>query len=72
MSKVDAQRAMREARYAAMQAQARSPRAASATASTQVSTQVSTDGEGLCGHRGSAGKPCVRPARHPEKSHRYA
>ena len=72
MSKVDAQRAMREARYAAMQAQARTPRAASAHPPTQAPAQASTEVAELCGHQGSAGKPCVRPARHPEKSHRYA
>lgn len=29
------------------------------------------DREALCGHQAIGGKRCIRPAEHPEKSHRY-
>jgi hypothetical protein len=84
MSKVDAQRAMREARYAALQTQPPAARRPAAprnqpTAETPpVEAQPSAPGSRaaetatrLCGHRGSGNKLCQREAGHPEKSHRY-
>ena len=80
MSKVDAQRAMREGKYAAMQVQAQArPRTARRPATVAVEPEPSVaveateaPAEALCGHRGGAGRPCTRPAKHAEKSHRYA
>jgi hypothetical protein len=76
MSKMDALRAMREARYE--QAVARSTKAAPkrptalapTAASLPAEPQVTT--EGLCGHRAISGRTCTREAGHAAKSHRYA
>ena len=61
MSKMDALRAMREARYeqAAKPAKAKAPAAAVAT-------------DGVCGHKAIGGRTCTRDAGHSEKSHRYS
>lgn len=85
MSKVDALRAMREAKYARSGAPpqppgAAAPRAAKPTARTAASPQAdpvedAADApatEELCGHRNMGGKSCSRPAGHSEKNHRYA
>jgi hypothetical protein len=79
MTKVDALKALREARYAAQQAQAtatvpsapakRAPSKA-ATAATPAPAPVSA-ATNLCGHRGMGNKSCQRDAGHAEKSHRY-
>ncbi len=76
MSKVDAMRALREARHAT---------AAKAPAAVRPSTQarpaprkeqpvpVQAD-EGLCGHRNMGGRSCTREADHVKngtKNHRY-
>jgi len=84
MSKVDAQRAFREANFARRKpgdkpvesaAVATSPkRTAPATAATEpvssTKSPVPTEGA-LCGHRNMGNKTCKRPAGHPEKNHRY-
>ena len=59
MSKLDAQRAMREARYANNNTSGPSRREAAAK------------GE-RCGHKSMNGRACTRDAAHSEKSHRYS
>ena len=87
MSKVDAQRAMREAKYARNRASGPTRREAAAAAGTPVVTPVRTpspkpapaaqpavgpaDG-GRCGHKSMNGRACTREAGHSEKSHRYS
>lgn len=83
MSKVDAMRAMREAKYARGgkvpdPPGAPAPKAATPAVRTKpvsssapvADEQVDTDA--LCGHRNMGGKSCSRPAGHSEKNHRYA
>ena len=81
MSKVDALRAMREAKYArngappaAGPAPTRAPARSSAprTKAEPAEAAESVDTEELCGHRNMGGKSCSRPAGHSEKNHRYA
>ncbi len=80
MSKVDALRAMREAKYArngappaAGPAPTRAPaRAAAPRATAKAEPAESADTDELCGHRNMGGKSCSRPAGHSEKNHRYA
>ena len=87
MSKVDAQRAMREARYAALQAQpptARRPAKRERPTAEAPPVEALPTGRppaqgrraadtatGLCGHRSIGNKSCQREAGHPEKAHRY-
>ncbi len=87
MSKMDALRAMREARYAENAARAKTP-AAKATGSTSAPTAkkaaakkasgpktaepVETATEELCGHRNMSGRTCTREQGHAAKSHRYS
>ncbi|HEY0359329.1 MAG TPA: hypothetical protein VGD11_12155 [Mycobacteriales bacterium] len=81
MSKLDAQRAMREANWAARQkatpapAPAKSPAAAPRTpepaATPEPSGTPDPSATGLCGHRAIGGNTCTRPAGHAEKNHRY-
>lgn len=87
MSKVDAQRAMREAKYARdsasgptrREAAARAGAPAAPAATTPVakrgpaaSSSPSAGPAGeLCGHKSMNGRACTREAAHPEKSHRY-
>lgn len=80
MSKVDAQRAMREARYAAEHAAAsarrktapaKAPAPPPAVASA-APTVAAGDDAGLCGHRSMNNRTCRRPAGHAEKNHRYS
>jgi hypothetical protein len=86
MSKLDAQRAMREANWAARQkaapAQAPVPEKAApapapvpekaASAQTRVTaSSPEPAATGLCGHRAIGGNTCTRPLGHSEKNHRY-
>jgi type V secretory pathway adhesin AidA len=81
MSKLDAQRAMREANWAARQkatpapAPAKSPAAAPRTPEPAGTPEPAATPEpsatGLCGHRAIGGNTCTRPAGHAEKNHRY-
>lgn len=87
MSKMDALRAMREARYAENAARAKTP-AAKATGATsapaakkaavkkasapKASEPVETATEELCGHRNMSGRTCTREHGHAAKSHRYS
>ena len=87
MSKMDNQRAMREAKYARDQAAAAkrrttTPGQAAAPVAPPVSatpapkkggTRAAAAAESgeLCGHASMNGRTCTRPAGHSEKSHRY-
>jgi hypothetical protein len=80
MSKVDAMRALREARHAA--AAKGAPDAATPRPSTQArpapprarAAAAPEAAVGLCGHRNMGGKSCTRDADHVQngiKNHRY-
>ena len=81
MSKLDAQRAMREANWAARQkatpapAPAKSPAAApripEPAGTPKPAATPEPSATGLCGHRAIGGNTCTRPAGHAEKNHRY-
>lgn len=79
MSKIDAMRAMREARYAERAAGTKTPgtvrtalvRPSPAAAGTD-STAPEPSGETLCGHRSMNGRTCTREHGHAAKSHRYS
>lgn len=84
MSKIDALRALREAKYAANSARASSgtakpaPRAApvakpavATPAAATVGTPADAPSEELCGHRNMSGRTCTREQGHAAKSHRY-
>jgi len=84
MSKLDAQRAMREAKYARDSASGPTRReAAAAAAGTTVAPAPRTPSaparpkaavlEGdRCGHKSMNGRACTREPGHSEKSHRYS
>ncbi len=88
MSKMDAVRAMREARYAEAQARAAGPatkatpkNAASKKAAPKKATPKKTAPDGSesseqtdarCGHRNISGRTCTRERGHAAKSHRYS
>lgn len=81
MSKMDAVRAMREARYAEAQARAGRPAPAARRAKPASAAPVAPppadqkDGgadDGRCGHRNISGRTCTRERGHAAKSHRYS
>ena len=88
MSKLDAQRAMREANYArnkasgpsrgdAAPARGTSPAPAAPTQRAKPARATApaptAAAEGpLCGHKSMNGRACTREAGHPEKNHRYS
>jgi hypothetical protein len=82
MSKMDAVRAMREARYAEAQARAGRPAPAAKRAKPASAAPVAPaaaqdvgaadDTDGLCGHRNMSGRTCTRERGHAAKSHRYS
>lgn len=76
MTKVDALRAMREARYAENQKRAAGggtkPAAPRAPKKPAAAPEPETAPEGLCGHKSMNGRSCTREAGHPQKSHRYS
>ena len=88
MSKMDALRAMREAKYAAAQKAkpttkpAARPKVAPETTTSKAAAAARalaadpgpTEGvtEELCGHRNMGGRTCTREAGHSAKSHRYS
>jgi hypothetical protein len=75
MSKLDAQRAMREANWAARQkaapAQAPVPEKAASAQTRVTASSPEPVATGLCGHRAIGGNTCTRPLGHSEKNHRY-
>ncbi len=79
MSKMDALRAMREARYEEAARAAKPTKTAKpATAPKPVKAPNERpapppiDDAALCGHRAISGRTCTREAGHAAKSHRYA
>ncbi len=80
MSKTDAVRALREARYAqdraAARPAARTTRATSSTRAAQPATAEPATAEPatdeLCGHRNISGRTCTRERGHAAKTHRYS
>jgi hypothetical protein len=75
MSKLDAQRAMREANWAARQKDAPT-RAPAPKQAPAEKAPVAVPGPGpeateLCGHRAISGKTCTSTLGHSEQSHRY-
>jgi hypothetical protein len=84
VSKADAQRAFREAKYARLKTpnegtdtppkpkSLKSQPSAAAPGKPPNAKKPSSTAEGtLCGHRNMGNKTCSRPAGHPEKNHRY-
>ena len=87
MSKMDAVRAMREARYAEAQARAAKPAARQKPAPAKAepakaepakaakppaASAESPSTDELCGHRNMSGRTCTRERGHAAKSHRYS
>ena len=88
MSKVDAQRAMREAKYARNRASGPTRREAAALEGTPTAPAPAPSAEPAraakaaasaaapagerCGHKSMNGRECTREAGHSEKSHRYS
>jgi hypothetical protein len=76
MSKVDAMRALREARMSAAPAVKAAPVTRPSTAPPAKAKKAPVaappaPAEGLCGHRSMNGRSCTRDSGHPEKNHRY-
>jgi hypothetical protein len=74
VSKIDAQREIREARYAATRPSpgdraADPPDPPPSLPAAELDSP--RDGAELCGHRSMGNKSCRRTAGHEEKSHRY-
>jgi hypothetical protein len=83
MSKMDALRAMREARYAeAVDRAAQAKKTPTTTPKTSQRTRPPVAPpeaaapepapDGRCGHRSMNGRTCTREAGHAAKSHRYS
>ncbi len=83
MSKMDAQRAMREAKYARLQSTTAPQRKESgapvaptvptaAPRRAAVAPEADAPGEQLCGHKSMNGRTCTREHGHAAKSHRYS
>ena len=80
MSKMDALRAMREARYEQAAARAGkkttapqvAKRPAVAPAEPPRAAPAADPDPGLCGHRNMSGRTCTREHGHAAKSHRYS
>lgn len=79
MSKLDAVRAMREARYAETQARASTTAGRPATAAPRKATtppvapvEDAAATDDLCGHRNISGRTCTRERGHAAKTHRYS
>ena len=82
MSKMDALRAMREAKYEAAQktsqkAGAKAPQARTRPPVAPPTTTPEARAEpespdALCGHRNMSGRTCTREHGHAAKSHRYS
>jgi hypothetical protein len=73
VSKVDAMRALREARLSAAPAAPR-PKAASTQAAPPkkvAAKPVAVTTDESCGHRSMNGRSCTRESGHAEKNHRY-
>ena len=84
MSKMDAQRAMREAKYSRLQSTTAPQRkesgvpvappaapAAGRSRKAATSPEPASTSEQLCGHKSMNGRTCTREHGHSAKSHRY-
>ena len=76
MSKVDAMRALREARYAATPKQpaaqgAPRPKQALQAPHQKRAVVAESPADTRCGHRSMNNRTCTREAGHAEKNHRY-
>ncbi|MCA1712123.1 MAG: hypothetical protein LC789_11000 [Actinobacteria bacterium] len=78
MSKVDAMRALKDARLAEQRkavvaARGLRPAARVSGPASRAEGEAgsATVAEGLCGHRNMSGRACTRSIGHAEKSHRY-
>lgn len=77
MSKLDAVRAMREARYAEAQSRAGTAKPAPqrttkpAAPAAQDTAQDTAATDDRCGHRNISGRTCTRERGHAAKTHRY-
>jgi hypothetical protein len=73
MSKVDAMRALKQARLEQLRATAPARPAAArpAVSAPPRAVEVAVVPDGACGHRNMSGRSCTRPGGHSEKSHRY-
>jgi hypothetical protein len=80
MSKMDALRAMREARYEQGVARAAAAKPQAAPKAAQRSVPKAAEAQPpaaepaaqLCGHRAISGRTCTREHGHTAKSHRYS
>jgi hypothetical protein len=81
MSKMDALRAMREARYEQAAARAAKPTTRPkappqakrpAVAPVEAQSAAAEPAPELCGHRNMSGRTCTREHGHAAKSHRYS
>ena len=79
MSKLDAQRAMREAKFARSQARPGTPATrinkppvAPPPPAPVAEAPAELDADALCGHRTMNGRTCTRESGHAAKSHRYS
>jgi hypothetical protein len=79
MSKMDALRAMREARYEEAARAAKPTKTAKPAAAPKLvkapddrPAPPAVEAAGLCGHRAISGRTCTREAGHSAKSHRYS
>jgi hypothetical protein len=81
MSKVDAMRALKQARLEEQRRGAPAPPAVArravpavspARAAKPVTVVAAAPDEGACGHRNISGRMCTRATGHAEKSHRYS
>jgi hypothetical protein len=72
MSKVDAMRALKQARLEQLRKAAPAqPAVARPAAPARAAAPAPEAQSGLCGHRNMGGRACTRAAGHSEKSHRY-
>ena len=78
MSKYEAQRAMKEAKYERYLERAKGAAPTTRTSTTpaavapDVPKQAAPSGTDACGHKSMNGRACTREAGHSEKSHRYS
>ncbi len=82
MSKYEAQRAMKEAKYERYLERSRgqapshrmgaTPAPAAAPAAPASCLQLPRPATATCGHKSMNGRMCTREAGHSEKSHRYS
>jgi hypothetical protein len=83
MSKLDAQKALKLAKFERDQERARvrnagstrvnaTPPPVAPRAATSAAPKAAATSEATCGHKSMNGRACTREAGHSEKSHRYS